>query len=98
MTDEHEQILSESQEITFTLNSAGWAILEQRANKMINELMDIRTLTGETTEDKMKEIEKRELGISLFTQLLQDLKGEQQFNNSENTLKSHTRDEYIINI
>lgn len=68
---------TEATELHYTVNSIGWGILMERAENIITELMDIRSLPDDLTpENKIKEIEKREAGVSLFQDLLRQIVGD----------------------
>lgn len=95
---EEQKVLSEQQEIAFTLSSRGWEFIEQRLKKMIDTLVDIRTLPdGLTKEQRIDEVDKREAVVSLLQELWNQIKGEKEIVDAKPRMTIKTEEEiYFI--
>lgn len=82
MSEEKE--LSEAEHLIAMKNSQGWDIVLNRYNAIVKEISDLRTIPHETldkdggqliftTEQRMKEMVKREAALSLFELLFEGI-------------------------
>lgn len=76
MDKETTKILSEGERIRQTLDTPGWGIMEERMESIIRDVTDIRNIPGDTAEERLREIEKREGAVSLLEVWLNMVKGD----------------------
>lgn len=99
MTDpETKKIFTDAEEIRLMTEGRGWQIVESKLKDKILDLQMIGNVTGSTTEEKIRNMEARQIAVSiLFEWLKSDVYGSIQQADANRTEDRPQQESYIEN-